>query len=122
MSVSIKSLPNQAIKVDFEMMPMKSLALLERLVYGFRADPHPKSIGDVLDRFGAHVAARTSQEVTVQQPSDYSLVFNVRAGDHIATTASEIRQILTSAGVQVAGGNYRGGQPTTHDIVRGTAR
>ncbi len=107
MSVSIRSLPNQAIKVDFGMMPMQQLALLERLMFGFRAEAHPKKVDVVLDRFGAHIAARTSQEVTVQQPSDYSLVFDVRVGDNIATTVSEIRQMLTTAGIQVAGGNYR---------------
>lgn len=107
MSVSIRSITDQEIKVDFGMMPLQQLKLLERLVNGFRAEPYPKEADRTLDGLGTYIAARTSQEVTVRQPSDYSLVFDVRVGDHVPTTVSEIRQMLTTAGIQVAGGNYR---------------
>lgn len=114
MSVSVQVIDEHGtkcgLKINFELLPLKGLAQLERLSKGMNAPLQPTNIEATLDNFVQYLRPRLDGRFQYEHDgyvviisSTFEVLFDWQA------VSGEVRHILSNAGIQVAGGNHRDG-------------
>lgn len=113
MSVSVQVIDEHGtkcgLKINFELLPLKGLAQLERLSKGMNAPLQPTNIEATLDNFVQYLRPRLDGRFQYEHDgyvviisSTFEVLFDWQV------VSGEVRHILSNAGIQMAGGNYRG--------------
>ncbi len=123
MSVSVHVIDEHGtkcgLKINFELLPLKGLAQLERLSKGMNAPLQPTNITAVLANFVEYIKPRLREIFSYQQEGwTITVICNFEVLVDWQEITGEIQRILSGAGVQVAGGAYRGEHPVAAAVTK----